>query len=244
MLDDYTVLDLETTGLDPKKEKIIEIGAVRIRNGEVTETFQSLVQPGRELDTRVIELTGISQQMLAGAPYMDEVLPQLLAFLGEDVLIGHRILFDYSFVKKAAVNAKAEFVKKGIDTLKLARVCLSELPSKRLVDLCSHYEIVHQAHRACGDALAAHELYRRLCAEFPYARQAEPEPLHYAVKKEGPITPAQKERLKRMEAFYQITLPYEIDQLTKNEASRIMDRLTAHYGRCNIALTSAGSQDA
>lgn len=175
---------------------------------------------------------------------MGEVLPQLLAFLGEDVLIGHRILFDYSFVKKAAVNAGAEFVKQGIDTLKLARACLPELPSKRLTDLCVYYAIGHQAHRACGDALAAHELYRRLCAEFPYARQAEPETLHYAAKKEGPITPAQKERLKRMETFYQITLPYEIDQLTKNEASRIMDRLAAHYGRRCIAPVSAGSQDA
>ncbi len=231
MLNDYTVLDLETTGLDPKKDKIIEIGAVRVRDGIVVTTYEQMVQPGRELGERVTEITGITQEMLADAPYIEEVLPEFLEFLGEDVLIGHRVLFDYSFVKKAAVNAKYTFEKQGIDTLKLARVCLPELPSKRLPDLCAHYGITYQAHRASQDAYATHELYRKLCGNYTYAKEAEPEKLHYAVKKEGPLTPAQKERLKRMEAFYQISLPYEIDKLTKNEASRIMDQLISRYGR-------------
>jgi len=230
MLENYTVLDLETTGLDPKKEKIIEIGAVRIRNGSPDEMFKQLVHPGREIDMRVTELTGISRDMLENAPDIEKVLPELLTFLGEDVLVGHRILFDYSFVKKAAVNAGREFEKMGLDTLKLARVCLPEQPSKRLTDLCSYYGITYQAHRAYEDALATHRLYQKLCVNYEYAMQAEPEKLFYAVKKEGPITPAQKERLKRMETFYQISLPYEIEKLTKNEASRIMDQLTAQYG--------------
>ena len=231
MRKDYVVLDLETTGLDPKKDKIIEIGAVRVRDGEPVAIYEQMVQPGRELGERVTQITGITQEMLEGAPYIEEVLPAFLEFLGEDVLIGHRVLFDYSFVKKAAVNAKYTFEKQGIDTLKLARVCLPELPSKRLPELCAHYGITYQAHRASQDAQATHELYRRLCDGFSYARETRPETLHYAVKKEGPLTPAQKERLKRMEAFYQVSLPYEIEKLTKNEASRIMDQLIARYGR-------------
>ncbi len=231
MQSDYTVLDLETTGLDPKKEKIIEIGAVRVRDGIVAATYEQMVQPGRELSERVTAITGITQEMLADAPYIEEVLPEFLEFLGEDVLIGHRVLFDYSFVKKAAVNAKYAFEKQGIDTLKLSRVCLPELPGKKLTDMCAHYGIVYRAHRASEDALATHELYQKLCTEFAYAREKEPEVLHYEVKKEGPITPAQKERLKRMEAFYQVTLPYEIEKLTKNEASRMMDQLIAKFGR-------------
>lgn len=230
MLENYTVLDLETTGLDPKKEKIIEIGAVRVKNGNPDAIYQKLVHPGRNIDTRVTELTGITDGMLQDAPYIEALLPELLTFLGDDALIGHRILFDYSFVKKAAVNAGMEFEKTGLDTLKLARVCLPEQPSKRLTDLCSYYGIEYQAHRAYEDALATHRLYRKLCAGYEYAAQAQPEKLYYAVKKEGPITPAQRERLKRMEAFYQISLPYEIEKLTKNEASRIMDQLTAKYG--------------
>ncbi len=231
MRKDYTVLDLETTGLDPKKDKIIEIGAVRVRDGIAVATYEQMVQPGRELGERVTQITGITQEMLEGAPYIEEVLPEFLDFLGEDVLVGHRILFDYSFAKKAAVNAKYTFEKQGIDTLKLARVCLPELPSKRLSDLCVYYNITYQAHRASQDACATHELYQNLCENYAYAREAAPEKLHYAVKKEGPITPAQKERLKRMEAFYQVSLPYEIDKLTKNEASRIMDQLISRYGR-------------
>ena len=105
MRKDYVVLDLETTGLDPKKDKIIEIGAVRVRDGEPVAIYEQMVQPGRELGERVTQITGITQEMLEGAPYIEEVLPALLEFLGEDVLIGHRVLFDYSFVKKAAVNA-------------------------------------------------------------------------------------------------------------------------------------------
>lgn len=231
MLEDYTVLDLETTGLDPKKEKIIEIGAARIRGGKVAATYRTMLQPGRELPSRITELTGITPQMLQGQPYIEEVLPAFMEFLGDDVLMGHRVLFDYSFAKRAAVNAGLPFEKRGVDTLKLARICLPELPSKRLSDLCVRFGIVSHAHRALNDALAAHELYQRLCAGFRQAADCEPEPLHYAVKKEGPITPAQKQRLKRMEAYYRITLPYEIDRLTKNEASRIMDKLVLTYGK-------------
>lgn len=231
MLEDYTVLDLETTGLDPKKDKIIEIGAARIRNGSVQETYQTFVCPGRELPERITELTGIKEAMLNGQPYMEELLPELLAFLGEDILLGHRILFDFSFLKKAAVNAGAVFEKRGVDTLKLSRLCLPDLESRRLPDLCKHYGIVSHAHRALDDALAAHELYRRLCGEFEQACAQEPMPLRYEVKKEGPATPAQKERLKRMEAYYGISLPYDIEHITKNEASRVIDKLISAYGK-------------
>ena len=120
MVSDYTALDLETTGLDPKRDKIIEIGAVKVRDGKVAERFQSFVDPGRALEEHVRELTGIGNGMLEGAPDMGELLEPLLAFLGDDVLVEHRILFDYSFVKKEAVNRGIVFEKKGIDTLKLA----------------------------------------------------------------------------------------------------------------------------
>lgn len=102
MTDAYTALDLETTGLNPKKDKIIEIGAVKVRNGEITDRFQSFVNPGRVLENKVKNLTGICDAMLEGAPEMGELIEPLIEFLGEDVLVGHRILFDYSFVKKSS----------------------------------------------------------------------------------------------------------------------------------------------
>lgn len=227
----YLVLDIETTGLDPKTEKIIEIGAARVRDGQVVETYQTFVNPGRKLTERIVELTGITDDMLCDAPYIETALPAFLVFAGEDVLLGHSVRFDYSFLKRAAVNLKCTFEKKAVDTLKLARLCLPELPSRSLGALCGHYEITHTAHRALGDALATHVLYQKLCAQFEAADQAQPYVLTYKVKKEGPITPAQRERLLKMLEYYEISPPCEIDRMTKNEASRMMDKLMLTYGK-------------
>lgn len=233
MTDTYTVLDLETTGLNPKQDRIIEIGAVKVCEGKVTDRFQTLVNPGRVLEERVCELTGISNDMLADAPEIEALMESLLAFLGEDVLVGHRILFDYSFVKKAAVNQKLCFEKKGIDTLKLARRFLPELESRKLEYLCKYYGICHTAHRALGDAEATAVLYQKLVELFYETDEKafSPIPLIYQVKKETPITKSQKERLYKLLDKHRITIEYNVDKLTRNEADRIMDRILAKYGR-------------
>lgn len=235
----YIVLDIETTGLDPKTEKIIEIGAARVRDGQVEDTYQTLVNPARSLTERIVELTGITDEMLSGAPYIEEVLTAFLDFAGEDILLGHSVRFDYSFLKRAAVNQNDTFEKKAVDTLKLARLCLPELPSRSLGALCEHYGIAHTAHRALGDALATHALYQALCGQFEAADQAQPYQLIYKAKKEGPITPAQRERLLRMLEYYKVSPGCEIDRMTKNEASRMMDKLTLIYGR----MSGAGLND-
>lgn len=233
MTDTYTVLDLETTGLNPKQDRIIEIGAVKVCEGKVVERFQTLINPGRVLEERVCELTGISNEMLTDAPEIDAVLKSLLAFVGDDVLVGHRILFDYSFVKKAAVNHKLVFEKKGIDTLKLSRRFLPELESRKLEYLCTYYGISHTAHRALGDAEATNALYQKLVELFYKTDEKAfvPVPLIYQVKKETPITKPQKERLYKLLDKHRITIEYNIDTLTRNEADRIMDRILAKYGR-------------
>lgn len=229
--DSFTVIDLETTGLNPKTDKIIEVGAVRVRAGVVTEEFASLVNPGRKLEDRITELTGISDKELETAPYVEEVLPQLISFIGEDILVGHRVLFDFSFIKKAAANNKLTFEKKGIDTLKLARRFLPEAESKKLTFLCEYYGIPLKAHRAVEDARATAELYRKLAEAFPEEDAYQPIPLLYKVKKEGPITPKQKERLYQLLRQHKLIVDYDIDKLTKNEASRITDKILATYGR-------------
>lgn len=166
MTDSYVCLDLETTGLDPKKDKIIEIGAVRVRSGEITERMETLVNPGRMLPSRIVELTGICDSQLTDAPDITKVLPELLDFIGEDILLGHGVLFDYSFVKKAAVNQRLTFEKKGIDTLKIARKFLGGLESRSLTFLCKHFGIAHNAHRALADAEATSALYGKLTELF------------------------------------------------------------------------------
>ena len=100
MYDTYVSIDLETTGLNPKRDRIIEIGAIRVEQGQIVEEFSTFVDPGRKLEERITELTGIRDEDLADAPQLDEVFPKLLEFMGELPLLGHSILFDYSFLKK------------------------------------------------------------------------------------------------------------------------------------------------
>lgn len=231
MIYDFTALDVETTGLNPKTDKLIEIGAVKVRDGKIAEHFHSLVYPGRKLEERITLLTGITDEMLADAPQIDEVLPKLLAFIGDDVLVGHRVLFDFSFIKKAAVNMKLSFEKKGIDTLKIARQFLPELPSKRLGDLCEYYQIPIDAHKAESDAGAAALLYFKLAERFGEEDGFMPYPLIYKVKKESPITQKQKERLYKLIDMHKLIVDYDVDKLTRNEASRITDKIISKYGR-------------
>ena len=231
-MDSYVSLDLETTGLSPKYDKIIEIGAVKVMEGRVSDSFSTFVTPGRRLEEHVTEITGITGEDLDGAPEIGEILPELLEFTGGLPLLGHRILFDYSFVKHAAVNLKLDFEKEGVDTLKLSRICHRELESKRLTDMCAFYGITYQAHRALNDAEATHRLYECLKNEFS-ASQPElfiPEKLIYRVKKESPIRPAQLEMLKTLIERYGIDCPYELQKMTRNEASRYYDKICAQYG--------------
>ncbi len=230
---DYVCLDLETTGLNPKRDRIIEIGAVKVRNGEVTELFHSLINPRMKLEARIEELTGITGEELQGQPLLEEILPKLEEFLGEDVLIGHRIEFDYAFLKRAFVNQNRVFEKQGIDTLRLARILVSGCTSKRLESLCSHFGIEYEAHRALEDAKATSLLYEKLTKEGKGEEREyllKPASLVYRIKKEGPATRAQTERLNRLTGHYGIDLGVEVASLTKNEASRYLDYIYSNYG--------------
>lgn len=232
--ENYVCIDLETTGLNPKTDKIIEIGAVRVEKGTLVEIFETFVNPACRLREQITELTGITDETLRKAPEIVEVLPKLLMFLREDALLGHSVLFDYSFLKKAAVNNRIRFERQGIDTLKIARRFLQDLPSRSLDALCAHYEIPHQAHRALADAKATCILYDRLWEDFGEREENTvfaPVMLQYQVKRETPATPAQKERLYKLLIKHKIEVEYEVDKLTRSEASRYTDRILATYGR-------------
>jgi DNA polymerase-3 subunit alpha (Gram-positive type) len=243
----YVAFDIETTGLNPKYEKIIEIGAVKVRNGDIIETYATFVNPAKSLPVRIVELTGIQNEDLVDAPYIDEVLDRFIEFTQDDILLGHNLIFDYSFIKKAAVNQKKTFDRSGIDTLKIARRFLNNLESRKLGYLCEYYDIHLDAHRALNDAIAAHEVYKRLVEEYASIEEEvfAPKPLVYNVKKESPITPRQLALLKQLAVRYnlecdgnmlcpvtEVTGEYiDLSKISKNEASRLIDRLLLVFGR-------------
>ena len=234
MTDSYIALDLETTGLSPAEDRILEIGAIRVEGGRILERYETLLNPGIRISPRIQELTGITDEMAAGGKDTRTAVGELTEFCGDLPLLGHNILFDYSFVKKNAVNFGLEFEKAGIDTLKIARKLLPDMEHKSLTALCCHYGIVHEhAHRAVDDACAAMELYLRLSRDFPDSPPElfEPFPLTYKVKKQGPVTPAQKGYLNDLVKYHKIALDVSVDTLTKNEASRLIDKIISTHGR-------------
>lgn len=233
MMRSYVSIDLETTGLNPKTDKITEIGAVRVIDGERRETFAALVNPGRRLEPRIVELTGLTDQELADAPYIEEILPDALDFIGDLPLLGHSVLFDFSFLKKAAADSRLTFEKQAVDTLKIARKYLAGLEHRSLDFLCAHYRIPHQAHRALADAEATVLLYERLTERFYSEEDAlfQPQALNFKVKRDTPASKSQKERLYRLTKQHKIILGLEIEKLTKSEASRCIDKILAQYGR-------------
>lgn len=233
--DSFTVVDIETTGLDPKKDKITEIGAIRVEGGEIRESFHRLVNPGRKLEERIVSLTGLTDEMLKEAPYIQDVIGEFLDFETTGCLLGHSILFDYSFLKRAAVNERKEFERLGIDTLTISRKYLQELESRSLPCLCNHFGIVHQAHRALSDVEATLDLYGILKEKFGQDEEAykcfEPKPLVYQVKRESPITRKQMEQLQRFLSYYELECEYNIESMTRNEAGRYLDHLISSHGR-------------
>ncbi len=234
MINSYIALDLETTGLNPKKDRIIEIGAAKIIDGKIVDKFDTLVNAEIKLEPTVTKITGITQEMMEDGMDSKQAVKELVEFCEEYTLLGHNIQFDFSFVKRNAVNMGFSFEKMGIDTLKLARRFLPELEKRSLEYLCEYYKIDHiNAHRAYCDALATKELYDILTDSFYNvdAKAFDSYKLIYQVKKEGPITPRQKIHLNDLIKYHKIGLSVNIDSLTKNEASRMIDKIILENGK-------------
>lgn len=174
LVDDYVVVDIETTGIDCSCNEIIEIAAIKYENLEEVASFQSLVKPFNPIDEEVQDLTGITPDMVCSAPSISEVLPQFAEFVGESVLIAHNAHFDVNFLYDALLkNFNLQLKNNFIDTLKLSKRCFKNLKSYSLKALCDFLEIKNpNAHRALTDCQATNELYLRIyqkaqeCPEF------------------------------------------------------------------------------
>lgn len=234
MVKDYVAFDLETTGLNCERDEIIEIGALKVKGGKVTERFSRLIKPRLLVPPEITAITGITNDMLENAEPVEKVIPEFVLFCRDEILLGHNVMFDYKFTKVYAKRYGLPFEKKGLDTLKIARKVLPQLESRSLGALCEHYEIVNQAaHRAYHDALATAKIYHMLAHfyEEKYPALFEPETLVYHQKKMSPATAKQKAYLNELLKYHKIEFNQDMDTMTKSEMSRMIDKIIFVHGR-------------
>jgi len=166
-LDDFISFDLETTGLNPDKDKITEIAACRFINGEFTEEFTTLINPGIPIPKNITALTGITNKMVEDAPSINDALPDFMKFIGSTPLVAQNINFDYNFINKNLQGSNSPFSEIPLyDTLSLARGFIYFYNSFSLGSLCDYYGIkIENAHRASADALCTGKLFVYLLQE-------------------------------------------------------------------------------
>lgn len=161
---DFVFLDLETTGTNPKQDKIIEVGMIiRLKNGE-REIFESLVKPGLPVPSFVKRLTGIDDEMLKEAPALEDIKPTLLKLLENRVLVAHNAIFDVAFLERAL---GIEIAQKSLDTLELCRLIYPQFNSYQLRNLAREFSLEPgNSHRALADALLLEKLFDHLYGEL------------------------------------------------------------------------------
>lgn len=158
--DEYVIFDLETTGFYPGKDGITEIGAVKIKNGEIIDNFSTFVNPERHIPQEVTSLTGITDEMVAEAPKFKQALPKFLTFIGDAVLVAHNADFDMRFIRYFCKEMDREVNNTVLDTLELGRVLLTDLKNYKLNTLAKELGVkLENHHRAVDDALATAKIF-------------------------------------------------------------------------------------
>ena len=165
-LQEYCVVDLETTGLSAADAQIIEMAAILVRDGDICDTFSRLISITCPIPVEVVKLTGLTDDTLEreGAP-IERALPDFLGFIEGHPLVGYNISFDIAFLRTACDRINAAFPRaRTVDVLELARRKLFGLPSMKLECLAEHYRLEsYIPHRAMNDCMATHQIYMKLC---------------------------------------------------------------------------------
>lgn len=164
-LNNYTVVDIETTGMSWKFSKILEISALKVRNKEITEEFSELINPHEPIPYFIKNLTGITDEMVCDALELDEVLLKFKDFLREDIIVGHNVNFDVNFLYDNFLNVLNKPMQNNfVDTLRISRKLLPELKHHKLDNLTQYYNIkARDKHRALNDCVLTNNVYIDMC---------------------------------------------------------------------------------
>ena len=197
--DDIVIFDLETTGLEAGTERITEIGAVKLRNLEVVEEFQTFVNPEKHIPENITKITGIDDSMVADAPSESEALSRFVEFCGLAPLVAHNAKFDMSFVRAACARCRIPYKPDSIDTLALCKAIIPNKKSYSLDAMAKHFKLGDfNHHRAIDDARMLADIFIMLIAESRKGR---------AIEKLGDINLAAGSLdVKKMPSYHQIIL--------------------------------------
>ena len=229
-ISNYIAIDLETTGVRLSKDKIIEVGLLKIRDGHVIDTFSCMVNPQIPIDDKILELTGIKKIELEKAKGIQDVIGHIVDFCEDYDLLGHNTIFDYSFIKREANRAGLVFEKRGFDTYKLCKKVLPTDVMKNLTDACNFFGIERKnAHRAFSDAYFTHRLFRNIIEKYDNL-EIDSEYMKVKLKKFIPIRKRTKEDLQKLLKCHKIGCKVNIDLLSESEAKRIMDKIKVGSG--------------
>lgn len=160
----YVVIDIETTGFSPTYDSIIELGAIKIENGEIIDTFHSLIKPNTQVNSFISSLTGISNKMLESAPTIHEPLRQFIEFVSDEIVVGHNVHFDANFIYDNTLREFDVFFKNDlIDTMRISKKLLPELEHHQLYELINYFKIKYQEiHRAKSDCFYTYKVFEEL----------------------------------------------------------------------------------
>lgn len=158
----YVVFDIETTGFDPHGDRIIEIGAVKLDGIKVIDRFSAFINPQMKIPDKIVELTGITDEMVKDAPFIDEVIVKFKEFAGSATVVAHNAGFDVGFVKQKLAHIGMSFDNSVIDTLHWSRNILKQQKRHNLKELCKYFQIsLENHHRAVDDAEATAEIFKK-----------------------------------------------------------------------------------
>ena len=177
-ISDYVVFDLETTGVRPDFDEIIELSGIRVREHKVVEEFSTLVNPGMHIPAAASKVNHITDDMVAEAPEIAKALGEFLEFVGSDILVGHNIhTFDLNFICRAAMRSLGvEVANDYIDTLYMARKCLPQLSHHKLSDVAAYFHISTKgAHRALADCVMNQKCYEELGKILKQIQKTQPQ---------------------------------------------------------------------
>ena len=156
----YAVIDIETTGFSPISDKIIEIGAVKIENRVITEEFHQLINPGIPIPHKITEITGITSDMVADKPAIEEVLPLFMKFCANSIIVAHNANFDMGFIKHNAKKQGLDCDFEVLDTLEISRRLFPNLKNHKLDTVANHLDIeLFEHHRATDDVQATARIF-------------------------------------------------------------------------------------